>query len=211
MKKPILSLGLLAMLLCVPLLSGAPQAPLGVDMARTNAVKLFNVPAPGQDFLHFTVWDTIEIPGVGTDTVEMNGTYRIQRMEPSTRDWQNAAMNIQLVDMDVHGASNVLGPVSVALNGENIGKVSPTDSARTPKACVVNGKVKITLANLGVTVFNKDAVPLSHYITHIPPIGQGGSSPDVRIPLYNTADPDGAPVAYLLKVRTQIGGYVGES
>jgi hypothetical protein len=208
-KVTVLSLGLVAMLAGVSLLSGSPMAPLGVDMARTNAVRLFQVPAPGQDYLQFTVWDTIEIPGVGTDTVELNGTYRIARLEPTTRDWRTAAMNIQLLDMDVHGASNVLGPVSVALNGDNVGRVSPTTSDRTPKACVVEGKVKITLNKLGVTVFNKQAVPLSHYITHIPPIGQGGSSPDVRIPLYNVADPDGAPVAYLLRVRTQIGGYIG--
>jgi hypothetical protein len=194
-KSTILSLGLLAMVLSVTLLFGAPMAPLGIDMARTNAVRLFQVPAPGQDYLQFTVWDTIEIPGVGTDTVELNGTYRIARLEPTTRDWQSAAMNIQLLDMDVHGASNVLGPVSVALNGNNVGRVDPTNSDRTAKKCVVEGKVKITLNKLGVTVFNKEPVPLSHYITHIPPIGQGGSSPDVRIPLYNIADPDGLPVA----------------
>jgi hypothetical protein len=210
MRKRTIGLTIVAVVLLATALMAAPHAPQGVDMARTNAVRLFQVPAAGDDYLHFTVWDTIEIPGVGTDTVELNGTYSIRRLESNTHDWKTANLTIQLLGMDVRGASSVLGPVSVALNGANVGHVYPTDSERTPKFCVVEGQVKISLNKLGVTVFNKQPIPLAHQITHIPPIGQGGSSPDtMRIPLYNVADPNGAPVAYLLRVRTQIGGYVG--
>lgn len=210
MRKRTVVLTIAAIALLAAAVTAAPNAPLGVDMARTNAVRLFQVPVAGDDYLHFTVWDTIEIPGVGSDTVELNGTYSIRRLESNSRDWKTANLTIQLLNMDVRGTSGVLGPVSVALNGTNVGHVHPTDSERTPKFCVVEGQVKITLHKLGATVFNKEPIPLAHYITHIPPIGQGGSSPDsMRIPLYNVADPNGAPVAYLLKVRTQIGGYVG--
>lgn len=184
------------------------QAIPGVDSSATNAVRLFQVPGGGDDNLHFTIWDTIEVPNVGTDTVELRGSYTVRRHEPSTRDWQTAEMDIEMLDMNVSGASDVLGRVSVRVNGTNVGHVHATTSATTEKDCTVAGHVQITLHDLGVTVFNKEAVPLSHGITHIPPIGQGGSSPDVRVALYDVNNPDGEPVAFLRKVRTQIGGYI---
>jgi len=198
-------------LLMLGLLAGglsAAQTIPGIDSATTNAVRLFQVPGGGVDNLHFTVWDTIEVPGVGTDTVELRGSYTIRRHEPTTRQWQTAEMDIEMVQMNVAGTSGVLGNVQVSLNGTNVGHVFATETPTSEKDCQVAGSVQIHLQDLGLTVFNKERVPLSHGITHIPPIGQGGSSPEVRIALYDVNHPDGAPVAFLRKVRTQIGGYI---
>jgi hypothetical protein len=201
----VLAVGALASSLAVATPDPAPD----VDVGRTNAVTLFDVPDPGVDFLHFTVWDTIEVPNVGTDTVELRGTYTIQRELPTSRDWRTAEMDIRLLDMDVHGTSPRLGRVSVALSGSNVGHVYAAESDDSGKLCEIQGGIQMTLHDLGVTVFNKELVPLSHQITHIPPIGQGGSSPEVRIALYDVENPAGEPVAFLRRVRTQIGGYVG--
>lgn len=208
-KLATVGLSVLVLALFAAATVAAPNVVPSVNAERTNAVQLFQVPEPGVDFLHFTVWDTIEVPNVGTDTVELRGSYQIQREEPTSRNWAEVDMDIRLLDMDVQGSSDVLGRVSVRLNGENVGHVYAPGNATTEADCQVGGQVMITLHDLGVTVFNKEPVPLSHRITHIPPIGQGGSSPAVRIPLYNVANPDGEPVAFLRRVQTQIGGYIG--
>lgn len=207
MKRFVLGSFAVALLVLIPLIAASPAA---VDLDRTNAVNLFQIPAAGTDHLYFTLWDTIEIPNVGTDTVELRGTYKVRRSEATSRNWQSAEIDIDVIDMDVTGTSDILGRVSVTVNGTNSGRVLASNSAKALKDCETDGKVQITLHSLGVTVFNKEGIPLSHRISHVPPIGQGGSSPDnIRVPLYDVNDPNGAPVAYLLKVNTQIGGYVG--
>ena len=199
--------------------SDDPIPVLRPNLTRTKAVRLFEIPPPGEDLLAFTVWDTIEVPGRGTDVLEATGTFRILRKEASCKEWGDGGrMEIEIVDMELQGTSKLLGDVTVHLRRDpesrhgTYGYVLFPDDPCSPAGCEIDAAIEFTLEDSGVTLFNKKTVPLTSMITRIPPIGQGPRSPEegMRIPLYDVKDPKGPPVAHLLDVRTEVGPYVHE-
>lgn len=193
-------------------------APLGCcKPAKTlDQLKPFTPPAAGQDLLHFITWDTIEVPGVGEETVELRGTYLIERDNPTSADWYEAEINIKMRELNVSGTSEKFGRIEVSVNTDpgmesqgvvSMGTVIPDVKDGAAKKCTMFNYAKFHLPDLGITCFNKEPIELRHNITHIPPVGQGGGTGQVRIPLYDVKNPDGEPVAYLKEVRTHIGTF----
>lgn len=194
--------------------NGAPDGCCS-SAKNISELKPFSMPVGGEDLLEFMAWDTIEVPGVGEETIELKGTYQIERQHPTSSDWNEAEIDIKMKKLDVKGISERLGRVEVSTNNEfqqSQGRVQkgtaftdiPTGGA---KLCEMNNFAKFNLPDLGLTAFNKEPIELKHTITHVPPVGQGGGTGDVRIPLFNVEDPDGEPVAYLKKVKTHIGDF----
>jgi hypothetical protein len=178
---------------------------------RLDNLHLFTVPAGGIDHLYFEVNDTIEVPGLGEETVTLDGTYRIQRSQPSTPDWETSNIDVKMLDLDVQGTSNLFGRIQVHLNPtkETIGKVQGSGKPKRPKPCSFKAYIQMTLLDRNMTLINKEPVALEHLITHIPPIGQGGGNPEGTFYyLYNVKDLDGPPVAVLKRIRTHIGPWV---
>lgn len=178
---------------------------------RLDEIRLFTLPPAGIDHLTFEVNDTIEVPGIGEDTVKMVGTYTIQRSEPTYRDWEEGTIEVKMLDLNVRGRSPLFGEVAATINSkkETKGKVGPAKGPGKPKPCQFASFIRLKFGDRGMDVFNKEPVPLWHMITHVPPIGQGGGTPEpVRIALYSVDDPDGKPLAYLKKVKTEIGPWV---
>ena len=178
---------------------------------RLDNLHLFNVPTGGIDHLYFEVNDTIEVPGVGEETVTLDGTYRIQRSQPTTPDWETSTIDVKMLDLDVLGTSKLFGRIQVRLNPtkETVGKVQGSGKAKRPKPCSFKAYIQMTLLDRNMTLINKEPVALEHLITHIPPIGQGGGNPEGTFYyLYNVKDLDGPPVAVLKRIRTHIGPWV---
>ena len=201
----------------VPIFAGAQmpapsqeQAPLTPEQ-RLNNLHLFNLPVAGTDHLYFEVNDTIEVPGVGEETVTLGGTYRIQRSQPSTNEWETANIDVKMLDLDVQGASKLFGRIQVHLNPtkDTVGKVKGTGSKTKPKPCSFKAYIQMTLLDKNMVLVNKEPVALEHLITHIPPIGQGGGNPEgTSYYLYDVRNLDGPPVAVLKRIRTHIGPWV---
>jgi hypothetical protein len=177
---------------------------------------LFTMPEGGTDRLNFITWDTIDVQGFGEETIEFHGYYAIERANPTSADWQEASVDIRMRELNVDGVSQKFGRVHASVNDAiglpSGGQVRPgttyPDVVDSPKLCQMYGYMKFDLQDLGMTVFNKEAILLEHNITHIPPIGQGGGTrPETAIELYRTDDPDGAPVAILRRVKTHIGAW----
>jgi hypothetical protein len=181
------------------------------------------MPTGGIDRLNFRTWDTIVVLRPGgeplIDTVELRGSYTIERANPTSSDWRDASVDITMREMSVSGVSKLFGRIQAGVN-HDIGKPSrgqvrpgtvydsPVDS---PKLCEMFGYMEFTLMDLGVTAFNKEAIKLTHTITHIPPIGQGGGTAEgTEIPLYLKSRPDDGPVAILRKVKTHIGAWLDD-
>ncbi len=61
-----------------------------------SELHLFTMPQGGLDQLNFVTWDTIEVVGMGEDTVELRGHYVIERADPTSADWQEASVNIRM-------------------------------------------------------------------------------------------------------------------
>lgn len=179
-------------------------------------LQLFTMPKGGTDRLNFITWDTIEVVGRGEEVIEFHGHYAIERADPTSADWHDAAVDITMRELSVDGVSAFVGPIHARVNPD-LGKISGGQvrpgttytAPDSPKLCQMYGYMEFEIVNLGMTVFNKEPILLEHNITHIPPIGQGGGTKErVDIPLYRKDDPDGAPVAYLHKVKTHIGSWM---
>jgi len=183
-----------------------------------DELQLFTMPEGGTDRLNFITWDTIEILGQGEEIIEFHGSYTIQRSNPTSADWAEASVDIAMRSLDLEGTSSYVGRVRAMVNpnpdkasGGQVRAGTTYAAPDSPKMCQMYGYVQFELVDLGMTVFNKEAILLEHNITHIPPVGQGGGTKErVDIPLYRTDDPDGAPVAILHRVKTHIGSWLAE-
>jgi hypothetical protein len=181
-----------------------------------SELRVLAMPEGGVDRLNFVVWDTIEVLGLGEDTVEMKGHYIIERANPTATDWVSASVDIVMLEMSVTGVSEKFGPIHASVN-QGIGRQSRGQVKAgtlypgipdSPKMCEMHGYMNFELSAVPITVFNKEAIVLQHNITHIPPIGQGGGTQGlVAVDLYPVHDPDGPPVAVLRRVKTHIGGW----
>jgi len=172
------------------------------------------MPRGGTDRLNFTTWDTIEVPGVGEDTFQLQGYYVIERENPTSASWPDASVNIFMRELAVSGVSEKFGRVDVAVNPDmqSGGQVRPGTRYPglddSPKLCVMEGFMMFSLPDAGITVFNKEVIRLTHFITHIPPVGQGGGTGRIDVKLYRLDDPEGPAVATLKEVRTNIGTWL---
>lgn len=183
-----------------------------------DELQLFTMPEGGTDRLNFITWDTIEVLGKGEEVIEFHGSYTIERANPTSADWAEASVKISMRDLNLEGMSTYVGRVRARVNpdpakasGGQVRAGTTYTAPDSPKMCQMYGYVQFELADLGMTIFNKDAILLEHNITHIPPVGQGGGTKErVDIPLYRTDDPDGAPVAILHRVKTHIGSWLAE-
>ncbi|HLQ31020.1 MAG TPA: DUF6073 family protein [Ktedonobacteraceae bacterium] len=181
---------------------------------------LFTLPEGGVDRLNFITWDTIEVKGFGEETIEFHGYYAIERANPSSADWAEASIDITMRELSVEGVSQNFGRIRASVNDAiglpSGGQVRPgttyPDVVDSPKLCQMYGYMKFDLPDLGMTVFNKEAIALEHNITHVPPIGQGGGTRGrVEVNLYRVDDPDGDPVAVLRQVKTHIGAWLEDN
>jgi hypothetical protein len=183
-----------------------------------DELQLFTMPEGGTDRLNFITWDTIEVLGKGEEVIEFHGSYTIERDNPTSADWAEASVNIAMRELNLDGISSFVGRIHASVSPEpgrsSGGQVRPGTTYTapdSPKMCQMYGYVQFELVDLGMTVFNKEAILLEHNITHIPPVGQGGGTKErVNIELYRTDDPDGSPVAILHRVKTHIGAWLAE-
>lgn len=195
-----------------------PSEPEGLAPNPKSLAELhpLTMPRGGIDRLSFTTWDTIDVPGFGEDTFQLQGYYVIERENPTSASWHDASVNIYMRELAVSGVSAKFGRVNVAVNPDadkmSGGQVKPgtryQDLVDSPKLCVMEGFMMFSLPDAGITVFNKEVIRLTHMITHIPPIGQGGGTGQVDIKLYRVDDPNGPAVATLREVRTHIGAWL---
>jgi hypothetical protein len=179
-------------------------------------LRLLTLPQGGTDRLNFATWDTIEVPGRGEDTFQLRGHYVIERANPSSAVWHEGSVNIRMRELFVSGVSQKFGRVEVTVN-DDIGITSGgqvrsgtryPEFPDAPKLCEMAGFMMFKLVDIGIDVYNKEPILLQHYITHIPPVGQGGGTGGrVAVNLYRLGDSNDEPVAILREVRTHIGNW----
>ena len=190
--------------------AAAPQ--LAPSPKSLEELRLFTMPEGGTDELTFLTWDTIEVPGLGEDTIELTGHYRIEREDPTSADWVEGSVRIHMREKFGRLHASVNGDIGKESQGEVKAGTTYPGVADSPKMCVMEGYMKFELPGLGITVFNKEPIVLQHTITHIPPIGQGGGTRGrVAVDLYADAADGAAPLAILREVKTHIGAWRSSS
>jgi hypothetical protein len=186
------------------------------DLYAGQQVQPFQPTPAGIDNLGITSVDTFKVPGMGEFTVEFSGHVRVARSEPTSEEWASAEVYTNLIEMRMEGESPELGPIAVTLNPEclSAGQIRTpfTDEhlTRPEKACRMAVGAQFDLPKLGLTLYNKEPVVLTIDNVHaIPPAGNPGQGQIYRmLPLYNRADPEGRPVAYLTSLSFAMGTYL---
>lgn len=186
------------------------------DLYEPQTVTPFTAPPAGIDNLGITSVDTFKVPGVGEFTVEFNGYVRVVRSNPTADDWTGSEVYTNLIEMKMEGESPELGPIKVSLNPDclSTGMIrtpfADEQAAQPAKACRMAVGATFELPKLGLTLFNKEPVLLTiDDVKSIPPAGNPGQGQIYQmLPLYDRADPEGAPVAYLTSLSFRMGSYL---
>lgn len=195
-----------------------PRVPTDVpNLYSGTQVTSWNPPDAGIDNLGITSVDTFVVPGVGEYTVEFNGWVRVVRSEPTDREWANCEVYTNLIEMKMVGHCEELGTITVRLNEQclSAGQIrTPFDpyagEGPSAKACRMAVGAVFDVPKLGLELYNKEPVILTiDDVRSIPPAGAPGKGQIYRMmPLFDRANPEGEPVAYITSLRFQMGGYL---
>ena len=189
------------------------------NLYAPQTVAPYTPPPPGIDNLGIVSRDTFMVPGVGEFSVEFKGYVRVARSKPSTDRWLDSEVYTNLIEMCMRGTSEELGPITVTLNPD----ILSTGQLRTPldemkceqpeKACRMAVAAMFDVPKLGLTLFNKEPIELTiDNVRAIPPAGNPGEGRIYHVlPLFNRADPEGKPAAYLTRLMFAMGTYITEA
>lgn len=82
----------------------------------------WEVPGPGVDVMRAQLEETYTIDGLGTDTVDLSGWIAVRHDNARAADprapmsWNNAVVDTEFVDLDLHGVSKLFGPIDISLD-----------------------------------------------------------------------------------------------
>jgi len=197
---------------------GRPVRTEGVpNLYAGSVVRPWTAPDPGIDNLGISSIDTFAVPHVGEYTVAFSGYVRVVRSEPTSRQWSQAEVYTNLIEMRMVGHSEKLGTITVELNPDCLS----TGQIRTPfdpyagegpsaKACRMAVGAVFTMPKLSLRLINKEPIILTiDDVRQIPPAGSPGKGQIYRmLPLHDIDNPDGEPVAYVTSLRFTMGGYL---
>ncbi|MFC3448572.1 DUF6073 family protein [Amycolatopsis speibonae] len=199
---------------------GRPVSTDGVpNIYRGATVVPWTAPDPGIDNLGINSVDTFAVPGVGEYTVPFDGYVRVVRSEPTSRDWHQAEVYTNLIEMKMVGECEELGRITVTLNPQCLS----TGQIRTPfdpyagegpsaKACRMAVGAMFDMPKLGLKLANKEPIILTiDDVRQIPPAGAPGKGQIYRmLPLHDIEHFEEQPVAYVTSLRFNMGGYITE-
>jgi hypothetical protein len=189
------------------------------NLYAPQTVEPFTPPPPGIDNLGITSTDTFFVPGKGEFKVDFKGYVRVARSKPTTDEWVDSEVYTNLIEMCMRGESQELGPIIVTLNPD----ILSTGQLRTPhadlscdqpeKACRMAVAAQFEIPQLGLTLFNKEPIELTiDNVKAIPPAGNPGEGRIYHIlPLFDLANPEGQPTAYLTRLNFAMGTYLTEA
>ncbi|BAY91360.1 MULTISPECIES: DUF6073 family protein [unclassified Tolypothrix] len=189
------------------------------NLYAPQTVDPYTPPPPGIDNLGISSTDTFMIPGKGEFKVDFQGYVRVARSQPSTDQWLDSEVYTNLIEMCMRGEAPEIGQIVVTLNPD----ILSTGMLRTPwadmnceqpeKACRMAVAALFTLPQLGMTLFNKEPIELTiDHVQAIPPAGNPGEGRIYQVlPLFDLANPDSKPAAYLTGLKFAMGNYVTEA
>jgi len=189
------------------------------NLYAPQTVEPYTPPVPGIDNLGITSTDSFLIPGQGEFTVDFKGYVRVARSKPTTDQWLDSEVYTNLIEMCMRGEVAGIGPIVVTLNPDFLSagqlRTPPSNMAcdQPEKACRMAVGALFELPALGLTLFNKEPIELTiDHVQAIPPAGNPGEGRIYQIlPLFNVADPDGVPAAYLTGLKFAMGHYITEA
>jgi Family of unknown function (DUF6073) len=189
------------------------------NLYAPQIVEPFTPPPAAIDNLGIVSTDTFMVPGKGEFTIEFKGYVRVARSSPTTNDWSSTEVYTNLIEMQMRGEALGIGPIIVTLNldvlsaGQIKTPFEASDAKQPAKACRMAVGALFDLPQLGMTLFNKEPIILTiDNVRAIPPAGNPGEGRIYQmLPLYDRANPNGRPAAYLTTLKFAMGSYITEA
>lgn len=182
------------------------------------SVEPYSPPSSGIDNLGISSRDRFQVRGLGEVEVDFEGYVRVARSKPTAQQWEGCEVYTNLIEMCMVGKSDVTGPIIVTLNPHflSTGQIRTPftgDGPTAPKACRMAVAAHFDLPKLGLTLFNKEPIELTiDDVRSIPPAGNPGVGRIYEVlPLFNKANPETEPVAYLTALTFAMGVYITPS
>lgn len=125
------------------------------------------------------VREKIDIRGVGTDVVEMEGIFTVRRdhacaVGEGTAEWGKSCIKTEFRALELAGESPVFGTVRVHLDPSHAshGEVGPADMGSLAAKCVAHCHPVIELPALGLRLTTgAEPIRLASKVIQVPPVG----------------------------------------
>ena len=166
---------------------------------------------PGStDTMRVRVREKIDIRGIGTDVVEMEGIFTVRRDHPcpvgDARDveWGRSCVKTEFRSLELAGESSVFGTVRVHLDPEyaSHGEVGPAEEGSLAAKCVAHCFPTIELPALGLKLNTAGKpVQLASKVIHIPPVGDVARSENSAL----LVDDQGNTVGEIVSSDIEVG------
>jgi len=143
-------------------------------------VQPYRLSAGATDTMTVRVREKIDIHGVGTDVVDMQGIFTVRRDHPraigaaATPQWGQAVVRTEFRSLELSGESPVFGTVRVHLDPNQLssGEVGAADANSLAAKCRANLNPVVELPELGLTLTTGgQPVTLASKVIQIPPVG----------------------------------------
>jgi hypothetical protein len=132
------------------------------------------------DTMRVRVREKIDIHGVGTDVVEMEGAFIVRRDHPfpvegaTAPEWGKSYVRTEFRSLELFGESPVFGTVRVSLDPDQVshGEVGPAELGSQAGKCGADLYPVIELPDLGLKLSTGgQAISLASKVIQIPPVG----------------------------------------
>jgi hypothetical protein len=177
-----------------------------LEALRPVDVKSYSLPGPSVDVMRVRLEETYTIDGVGKDTVELTGWIAVRhgasRPAPGETlvSWATAVTDTEFVGLELHGNSDVFGPVRVTLDSSRpaigqVGKIEVPERASEillaangtatgagaeteagagvidAAKCRAPVNVNVAMSDLGLEMKTKTPAVWYSEVSTIPPVG----------------------------------------
>ncbi len=170
--------------------------------------------SPGSiDTMCVRVREKIDIHGVGTDVVLMEGTFTVRRDHPCgvgnppVAKWGESCVKTEFRSLELGGESSLFGTVRVHLDPEysSHGEVAPSEEGSLAASCVAHCYPVIELPELGLRLTtNGQPISLASKVVQIPPVGDVARSENSAL----LVDELGSTVGEIVSSDIEVGELV---
>ncbi len=173
-------------------------------------VQPYQLTAGSTDTMTVRVREKIDIRGVGTDVVDMQGVFTVRRDHPcvaqagASPQWGQSCLKTEFRSLELYGESPVFGTVRVHLSPEQSshGEVGPADQGSLAANCVAHCFPTIELPELGMKLTTAgQPIELASKVIQIPPVGDVARSEN-SAPL---VDESGNEVGEIISSDIEVG------
>ncbi len=148
-------------------------------------------------------------------SVDFKGYFKVARDNPSSKDWTNFELFVNIIDLKLFGQNKDLGEIGVSLNKDilSTGQIFPASAPNGAAKCRIATGVVFDMPQLGMKVFNKEPILLmNEHVTSIPPVDDpNGHALLFLLPLFDQANPSGKAVAHLTSLRYGADNYISQA